>query len=136
MTGPVMTRRMLASHLLAHVGRIHHSQLMTESVPDTDAPDPEAATERLEAALADAITALAEVHEAAEACRETGDAPVDRGVLMGLQQHTRKPTEAFKHKLVTDQFALDVDPDDVEGWGTIETLHDEKETTDDRPFRP
>jgi len=134
-TGSVMTRRTPASHLPAHVVRVHHSQLMTESVPDTDAPDPEAATERLEAALADAITALAEVHAAAEACRGT-DVDIDRGVLMGLQQHTRKPTEAFKHKLVTDQSAFDADPDDVEGWGTIETLHDEKETTDDRPFRP
>ena len=135
MTGSVMTRRTPASHLPAHVGRVHHSQLMTESVPDTDAPDPEAATERLEAALADAITALAEVHAAAEACRGT-DVDIDRGVLMGLQQHTRKPTEAFKHRLVTDQSAFDADPDNVEGWGTIETLHDEKETTDDRPFRP
>ena len=135
MTGSVMTRRTPASHLPAHVGRIHHSQLMTESVPNTDAPDPEAATDRLEAALTDAITALAEVHAAAEACRGT-DVAIDRGVLIGLQQHTRKPTEAFKHKLVTDQSAFDADPDDVEGWGTIETLHDEKETTDDRPFRP
>jgi hypothetical protein len=107
---------------------------MKESVPDTDAPDPEAATERLEAALADAITALAEVHAATEACRGT-DIDIDRGVLMGLQQHTRKPTEAFKHKLVTDQFALYVDPDDVERWQTIPTLYDKKETTDD-PFRP
>ena len=132
--GQVMTRRMPASHLPAHVGRVHHSQLMTESVPDTDAPDPEAAIDRLEAAVADALPALAEVHAAAEACRGT-DVDIDRGVLIGLQQHARKPTEAFKHKLVTDQFPLDVDPDDVERWYTIPTLHDEKETNDD-PFRP
>lgn len=107
---------------------------MSGETTDTPSDDVAEAFERLETVLADRIQANAELQAAVQACRDTNEAEKP-ALYERLERQARSDTENLKRLLASPQFEIDLTRADVDAWDEIETLYDDPEDEDDRPFR-